>query len=107
MIQSNVNCQLGNQLDAGGKNSLRTRIKSFFHSTIYNRKWAYLSSKNSTSPQLTSAQWFLFRLWRLENEEMEALLHNLQMRRAFIVALTSEKCWMTKKKFIPQLAIDS
>jgi hypothetical protein len=75
-------------------------MKSFFHSTIYNRKWAYLSSEDSTPPQLTSAQWFLFRLWQLKNEEMEALtlLHSLQMRRVFIPALPSEKRWMKIKK---------
>jgi hypothetical protein len=43
-----------------------------FHSTIYNRKWAYLNFRNSTPPQLASAQWSLFRLGQLENEEMKA-----------------------------------
>ncbi len=42
-------------------------------SAIYNRKCAYLSFENSSHPQLTSAQWSLFRLWQLENEDMEAL----------------------------------
>jgi hypothetical protein len=34
-------------------------------------------------------------------------LHNLQRRGAFIAAFLSEKRWMTIKKFIPQLAIDT
>jgi hypothetical protein len=47
-------------------------------------------------------QWSLFRLWQLENEEMEAffnaIAHFFQMRRAFIMAFTSENLWMTIKK---------
>ena len=45
---------------------------SFFHFAIYNCKCAYLSFGNSTPPQLASVKWSLFRLWQLENEEMEA-----------------------------------
>jgi hypothetical protein len=47
-------------------------FKSFFHSAIFNSKYAYLSFKNSTPPQLTSVQWSLFRLWQLKKEEIEA-----------------------------------
>ncbi len=42
----------------------------------YNRKCAYLSFENSTPPQLTSAQWSLFRLWQFKNEEMEAFCYH-------------------------------
>jgi hypothetical protein len=51
-------------------------LNLLFHSAIYNRKCAYLSFGNSTPPQLASAQWSLFRLWQLENEEMT--LRNLR-----------------------------
>ncbi len=44
----------------------------FFHSEIYNRKCAYLNFENLTPSQLAIAQWYMFRLWQLENEEMEA-----------------------------------
>jgi hypothetical protein len=67
----------------------------FFHCAIYNRKCAYLSFKNSTPPQLTSAKWSLFRLWQLKKEEIEGVLLTplriLQMPGAFIAAFTSEK----------------
>jgi hypothetical protein len=50
-------------------------------------------------------------LGQLKKEEIEGVLltplRSLQMRRAFIVALPSEKRWMTIKKFIPQLPIDT
>ncbi len=73
-----------------------------FCSTIYNCKCAYLSFKNSTPPQLTSAQWSFFHLWQLKKEETESVLltplHILQMRRAFIAAFTNEKHRMTIKK---------
>jgi hypothetical protein len=43
------------------------------------------------------------RTWAVEKEEIEGVLLTplriLQMRRAFIAALTSEKRWMTIKKF--------
>ena len=75
----------------------------FFHCAIYNRKCAYLSFKNSTPPQLTSAQWSWFRHWQLKKEEIfEAVLLTplriLQMCEAFIASFTSEKRWMTIKK---------
>jgi hypothetical protein len=74
----------------------------FLHSSINNRKCAYLSFKNSTPLQLTSAQWSLFRLWQLRKEEIECVLLKplpiLQMYGAFIAAFTSEKRWMTFKK---------
>ncbi len=78
--------------------SLHTWIISFFHSAFYNRKCAYLSFKNSTPPQLTSAQWSLLRLWQLKKKKGVLLtpLRNLQMRGAFISAFTSEKRWMKK-----------
>ncbi len=85
----------------------------FLRSAIYNRKWAYLSFKNSTPPQLTSVQWSLFRLWQLQKEEIEGVLLTplriLQMWGTYIAAFTSEKRWMddNQKKFIPQLAIDT
>jgi hypothetical protein len=63
----------------------------FFHFAIYNRKCAYLSFKNSTPLQLTSAQWSLFCLWQLKKEEYEGVLRILQMRGAFIAVFTSEK----------------
>jgi hypothetical protein len=52
---------------------IHTWINLFFHSAIYNCKCAYLSFRNSTLPQFASAQWSFFRLWQLENEEMEAM----------------------------------
>jgi hypothetical protein len=56
-------------------------------------------------PLRKSVQWYLFCLWQLENEEMEAFfntvapwpmpvrqsLRNLQGRGEFIAAFTSEK----------------
>ncbi len=83
-----------------------------FLSTVYNCKCAYLSFKNSTHPQLASVQWTLFRLWQLENEEMEAFvntiapwpmpirpsLRSLQKCGAFIPTFTSEKWKMSIKK---------
>ncbi len=69
----------------------------------------YLNFENSTSLQLTIAQWFLFYLWRLEMKEWSRILNTiaqLQMRRAFITDFTSEKLKMTIKKFISQLAIE-
>jgi hypothetical protein len=96
------NLQLYNNLDSCKEYSLRTWIKFFFHSAIYNRKCANLSFKNSTPPQLTSAQWSLFRLWQLKKEEIEGVLLTplriLQMRGAFIAAFTIEKRWMKIKK---------
>jgi hypothetical protein len=58
----------------------------------------YLSFKNSSPPQLTSAQWSLFRLWQLKKKKGVLLtpLRNLQMCGAFIAAFTSEKRWMKK-----------
>jgi hypothetical protein len=47
----------------------------------------------------------------LKKEEIEGVLLTplriLQMRNAFIAAFKSKKRWMTIKKFIPQLAIDT
>jgi hypothetical protein len=62
MSTVNIHCALG---------------KNLFHSAIYSRKCAYLSFGNSTLPQLTSEQWSLFRLWQLENEEMEAFCNTI------------------------------
>jgi hypothetical protein len=74
MSAVNIHCALG--------------LNLFFHSAIYNHECAYLSLKNSTPLQLTSAQWPLFRLWRLKKEEIEAFVHtaplrNLQLRGEF------------------------
>jgi hypothetical protein len=79
--------------------------------------WTLLSKlRNLTPPQLASAQWFLFRLWQLENEEIEAFclhhcaiaiampirqsLRTLQRCEAFIAAFTNEKLKMTIKKIL-------
>jgi hypothetical protein len=75
----------------------------------YTNVMRYLNFENSTSLQLTIAQWFLFYLWRLEMKEWSRILNTiaqLQMRRAFITDFTSEKLKMTIKKFISQLAIE-
>ncbi len=49
--------------------------------------------------------------YSVEKEEIEGVLLTplriLQMRRAFIAAFTREKRWMTIKKLMPQLAIDT
>jgi hypothetical protein len=91
----NFHCALGSNL--------------FFHSAINNCKCAYLSFKNSTLPQLTSAQWSLFRIWQLKKEEMEGVLLTplriFQMSGAFMAAFSSEKRRMTIKKVYSQLAI--
>jgi hypothetical protein len=61
------------KIDSSGEYLLRIWIKCFFfHSTIYNRKCAYLSFKNSIPAQFTSALWSLFRLWPVKKEEIEA-----------------------------------
>jgi hypothetical protein len=77
-------------------------LNLFFHSTVYNRKCAYLSFKNYIPQQLTSAQWSLIRLWQLKKEEIESFLltplRMLQMHGAFIAAFTNEKQRMTIKK---------
>ncbi len=49
-----------------------TWSKSLFHSSIYNSKCAYLSLKNLTPLQLTSALWSLFHLCQLKKEEIDA-----------------------------------
>jgi hypothetical protein len=63
---------------------------------------AHLSFKNSTPPQLKSAQLSLFRLWQLKKEEIKCVLLTplriLLMQVAFTAAFTSEKQWMTSKK---------
>jgi hypothetical protein len=79
-----------------------------------------MPSKQPIPLQLASAQCSLFRILQLENEEMEAFFKDhcamanagqtvsVQFTRcgALIAAFTSEKCKMTIKKYIPQLAID-
>jgi hypothetical protein len=61
------------QLDVSSEYSLHTWIKNFFFRyAIYNCECDYLSFQNSIPPQLTSAQWSLFRLWQLKKEEIEA-----------------------------------
>jgi hypothetical protein len=51
----------------------------FFHSEIYNCKCAYLNFENLTPSQLASEQWYLFRLWQLENEELAAFANPYTM----------------------------
>jgi hypothetical protein len=47
--------------------------------TIYSRKCAYLSFKNSILTQLTSALWSLFRLWPVKKEEIEAFFNTIAL----------------------------
>jgi len=55
-----------------------------FHSTIYNRKWAYLSFKNWIPPQLTSALWSLFRLWLVKKKKLRRFFNTIaQFTNAF------------------------
>jgi hypothetical protein len=67
-----------------GENLLRTWNKLFFHFAFYSHKCAYLYFIDNTI-----ARW---------STPVRQLLRNLQMRRAFIAAITSEKREMTIKK---------
>jgi hypothetical protein len=65
----------------------------------------------STPLQWTSVQWSLFCLGQFEKKRKDSILliplNNLQMCGAFFAASTTKYQWMTIKKFISQLAIDT
>ncbi len=83
----------------------------FFHSAIYNHKWAYLSFKNSIPQQLTNALWSLFRLWPVKKEEIETFFNTIEkFTNACSIHSTFYQWRMiddNQKRFIPQLAIET
>jgi hypothetical protein len=66
-------------LDVGSENPLLTWIKSllFIPQFTMENALCFALLWNLTPPQLASAQWSLFRLRQLENEEMEAVFNTI------------------------------